>query len=85
MCASAKLKLKMLNKKEVNIMKKLLVLFVAISFFAAFSLVACGPSEQAPAPAKEEAKPAPAPAPAPATDTAAPAPASTGTAPAPAK
>ena len=38
-------------------MKKLLVLFVAISFFAGFSLVACGPSEQAPAPAKEEAKP----------------------------
>ena len=70
------------NRKEVKRMKKLLVLFVAISFFACFSLVACGPSEQAPAPAKEEAKPAPAPAPA--TDTAAPAPASTGTAPAPA-
>jgi hypothetical protein len=62
-------------------MKKLLVLCIAISFFASFSLVACGPSEQTPPPAKEEAKPAPAPAtdtaapaPAPATDTAAPAP-----------
>ncbi len=64
-------------------MKKLLVLFVAISLFASFSLVACGPKEEAPAPAKEEATPAPAPAPA--TDTAAPAPAATDTAPAPAK
>jgi hypothetical protein len=67
-------------------MKKLLVLCMAISLFASFTLVACGPSEQTPPPAKEEAKPA-APAPAPATDTAAPAPApATDTAaPAPAK
>jgi hypothetical protein len=64
-------------------MKKLLVLCIALSFLASFSLVACGPSETPP-PAKEEAKPTPppapatdtaAPAPAPATDTAAPAPA----------
>jgi ABC-type oligopeptide transport system substrate-binding subunit len=61
-------------------MKKLLVLCIAISFFASFSLVACGPSEQTPPPAKEEAKPAPAPAPA--TDTAAPAPATDTAAPA---
>ena len=43
-------------------MKKLLVLFIAISFFSCFTLVACGPSgEQKPPAAKEEAKPAPAP------------------------
>ena len=42
-------------------MKKLLVLFIAISFFASFALVACGPSgEQKPPAAKEEAKTAPA-------------------------
>ena len=53
-------------------MKKLLVLFIAISFFASFALVACGPSgEQKPPAAKEEAKTAPA---APAPETAAPAP-----------
>ncbi len=47
-------------------MKKLLVLFIAISFFASFTLVACGPStEQKPPAAKEEAKPAPTPPPAP--------------------
>ncbi len=52
--------------KEVKKMKKLLVLFIAISFFASFTLVACGPStEQKPPAAKEEAKPAPPPAPAP--------------------
>ena len=60
-------------------MKKLLVLCIALSFLASFSLVACGPSETPP-PAKEEAKPAPAPAPA--TDTAAPAPATDTAAPA---
>lgn len=53
-------------------MKKLLILFIAISFFASFTLVACGPStEQKPPAAKEEAKPAPPP---PAPDKAAPAP-----------
>ena len=42
-------------------MKKLLVLFIAISFFASFALVACGPSgDQKPPAAKEEAKTAPA-------------------------
>ncbi len=47
-------------------MKKLLVLFIAISFFASFTLVACGPStEQKPPAAKEEAKPAPTPPPGP--------------------
>jgi hypothetical protein len=63
-------------------MKKLVVLFVALSLCAGLSLAACSKSEQTPPPAKEEAKPAPAPAtdtaapaPAPATDTAAPAPA----------
>ena len=63
-------------------MKKLLVLFIAIAFFASFSLVACGPSEQKPPAAKEEAKPAPPPAPAPAP---APAPEKPAEAPAPAK
>ncbi len=43
-------------------MKRLLVLFIAISFFASFTLVSCGPSEQPKPPAaKEEAKPAPPP------------------------
>lgn len=52
-------------------MKKLLVLFIAISFFAGFSLIGCGPSAEPPKPApKEEAKPA-APAPEPAKDAAA--------------
>ncbi|HNQ63158.1 MAG TPA: hypothetical protein PKK34_02810, partial [Syntrophorhabdaceae bacterium] len=60
-------------------MKKLLVLFIALTFFASFSLVGCGPSAEPPKPApKEEAKPAePAPAPekaAPAPEKAAPAP-----------
>jgi len=64
-------------------MKKLLVLCIALSFFASFSLVACGPSQQTPPPAKEEAKPTPPPAPA--TDTAAPAPATDTAAPAPSK
>ena len=54
-------------------MKKLLVFFIAITFFATFALVSCGPStEQKPPAAKEEAKPAPPPAPAP--EKAAPAP-----------
>ena len=53
-------------------MKKLLVLFIAITFFASFALVGCGPSQEKPPAAKEEAKPAPAPAPAP--EKAAPAP-----------
>jgi hypothetical protein len=45
-------------------MKKLLVFFIAITFFASFALVGCGPStEQKPPAAKEEAKPAPPPAP----------------------
>ena len=51
-------------------MKKLLVLCIAITFFASFALVGCGPSAPPPA-AKEEAKPAPPP---PAPDKAAPAP-----------
>ncbi len=51
-------------------MKKLLVLCIAITFFAGFALVGCGPSS--PPPAKEDAKPAPPPAPAP--EKAAPAP-----------
>jgi len=58
-------------------MKKLLVLFIALTFFASFSLMGCGPSAEPPKPApKEEAKPA-APAPekaAPAPEKAAPAP-----------
>jgi type IV secretory pathway VirB10-like protein len=71
------------NRKEVNRMKKLLVLFIAISFFTCFTLVACGPSgEQKPPAAKEEAKPAPAPAPEKAAP--APEPAKPGEAPAPA-
>jgi len=38
-------------------MKKFLVLFIAISFFASFALVACGPSGEQKAPAvKEETK-----------------------------
>jgi len=46
-------------------MKKLVMLFIAIAFFASFTLVSCGPSAEPPKPApKEEAKPA-APAPAP--------------------
>ena len=58
-------------------MKKLLVLFIALTFFASFSLMGCGPSAEPPKPApKEEAKPA-APAPEkaePAPEKAAPAP-----------
>jgi len=52
-------------------MKKLMMLFIAIAFFASFTLISCGPSAEPPKPApKEEAKPAapekaPAPAPAP--------------------
>ena len=47
-------------------MKKLVVLFIAIAFFASFTLISCGPSAEPPKPAppKEEAKPAPAPEPA---------------------
>ena len=46
-------------------MKKLVMLFIAIAFFASFTLISCGPSAEPPKPAvKEEAKPA-APAPAP--------------------
>jgi hypothetical protein len=61
-------------------MKKLVVLFIAITFFASFTLISCGPTAEPPkAPAKEEAKPAePAPAPekaAPAPEKPAPAPA----------
>ncbi len=49
-------------------MKKLLVFFIAITCFASFALISCGPSsEQKAPPAKEEAKPAPPPAPAPGT------------------
>ncbi len=45
-------------------MKKLLVLFIAITFFASFALVGCGPkTEEKPPAAKEEAKPAPPPPP----------------------
>ena len=58
------------KRKEVKDMKKLLALCIAITFFAGFALVGCGPSS--PPPAKEEAKPAPPPAPAP--EKAAPAP-----------
>ena len=58
-------------------MKKLMMLFIALTFFASFTLVGCGPSAEPPKPApKEEAKPA-APAPekaAPAPEKAAPAP-----------
>ena len=45
-------------------MKKLLVLFIALTFFASFSLMGCGPSAEPPkpAPAPEKAAPAPAPA-----------------------
>lgn len=55
-------------------MKKLVVLFIAITFFASFTLISCGPSAEPPkpapapekaAPAPEPAAPAPAPAPAP--------------------
>jgi hypothetical protein len=44
-------------------MKKLVVLFIALAFFATVSLISCGPSQEPPKPAppKEEAKPAPAP------------------------
>jgi hypothetical protein len=54
-------------------MKKLVVLFIAITFFASFTLISCGPSAEPPKPAppKEEAKPA---APPPAPEKAAPAP-----------
>jgi hypothetical protein len=58
-------------------MKKLVVLFIAITFFASFTLMGCGPSQEPPKPAppKEEAKPAPAPEKAaPAPEKAAPAP-----------
>lgn len=45
-------------------MKKFIVLFLAVAFFATFTLASCGPSPEPPKPAppKEEAKPA-APAP----------------------
>ena len=56
-------------------MKKLVVLFIAIAFFASFTLISCGQQEAPkPAPAPEKAaaapekpadQPAPAPAPAP--------------------
>ena len=59
------------KRKEVKEMKKLLVLCIALTFFASFALIGCGPSSPPPA-AKEEAKPAPPPAPAP--EKAAPAP-----------
>jgi len=53
-------------------MKKLVMLFVAIAFFATVTLMGCGPTQEPPKPApKEEAKPA---APAPAPEKAAPAP-----------
>jgi len=58
-------------------MKKLVMLFVAVAFFATATLMGCGPTQEPPKPApKEEAKPA-APAPekaAPAPEKAAPAP-----------
>lgn len=65
-------------------MKKLLVLFIAITFFASFALIGCGPTAEPPKPAppKEEAKPA---APPPAPEKAAPAPEKPAPAPAPAK
>ena len=54
-------------------MKKLVVLFLAITFFAGISLMGC--SQETPPPPKEEAKPAEAPKPAePAKDAPAPAP-----------
>jgi len=45
-------------------MKKLVVLFIAIAFFAGVTLMGCGPSQEPPKPAppKEEAKPADKPA-----------------------
>ncbi|MDD5009402.1 MAG: hypothetical protein PHU49_04660 [Syntrophorhabdaceae bacterium] len=53
-------------------MKKLVMLFVAVAFFATATLMGCGPTQEPPKPApKEEAKPA---APAPAPEKAAPAP-----------
>jgi hypothetical protein len=55
------LKLSIPNRKEVKIMKKLVLLFVAVAFLGSFSLVGCGSKETPPPPAKEEAKPAPAP------------------------
>ncbi len=49
-------------------MKKLMMLCIAVAFFASFTLVSCGPSAEPPKPAPtEEAKPA-APEPAPAPD-----------------
>jgi hypothetical protein len=59
------LRLRILNRKEVRRMKKLLALFLVVTFFASFALVGCGSKEEAPPPppAKEEAKTAPAPAP----------------------
>jgi len=54
-------------------MKKFVMLFVAVAFFATVALMGCGPTQEPPKPAppKEEAKPA---APAPAPEKAAPAP-----------
>jgi hypothetical protein len=40
-------------------MKKLVMLFVAVAFFATVTLMGCGPTQEPPKPApKEEAKPA---------------------------
>ena len=52
-------------------MKKLVVLFIAIAFFASFTLMGCGPTPEPPKPAPAPEKAAPAPAP----EKAAPAPA----------
>jgi hypothetical protein len=65
-------------------MKKLMVLFIAISFCAALTLVACGPKEEAPAPTTEQAQPAPAAPAAPAPEAAPAAPAAPATEQAPA-
>ena len=59
-------------------MKKLMVLFIAIAFFASFTLISCGPQAEPPKPAPAPEKAAPAPAPekaAPAPEKAAPEPA----------
>jgi hypothetical protein len=51
------------NQKEVKIMKKMMVLFLAITFIAGVALVGCGPKKDETAPpATEQATPAPAPA-----------------------
>jgi hypothetical protein len=66
-------------------MKKLMVLFIAIAFFASFTLISCGPQAEPPKPAPAPEKAAPAPAPAPEKAAPAPAPAPEKAAPAPAK